>query len=94
MNLHHYHHLAGASLLEDILAEQEAQRSKLDRITGHQEQLMANFAELQAQIARLISYVQNPPAPPPPVEDPAIQAAIDALAAQAKTAADAVTPPA
>ena len=48
---------------------------------------MANFTDLQAQVARLIAYLQRP-------EDPAIQAQIDAMAAQAKAAADAVTPPA
>ena len=91
MRFDHYHHLAGASLLEDILADLADHRSKLDRLQAAQEVLMANFDALRDEIARLITYIQTPR--PAPVEDPAIQAEIDALAAQAKAAADAVTPP-
>jgi hypothetical protein len=50
---------------------------------------MPNFNELATQIDRLIAALQ---APRP--EDPQVQADIDALAAKAKAAADAATPPA
>jgi hypothetical protein len=54
-----------------------------------QERLMADFTVLVAEVAKLIVYAQTPK-----VEDPAIQAQIDKIAADVKAVNDAVAPPA
>lgn len=93
-----YHHYAGRQVLEEILAEQEEQRTKLDQLRRLGERLMADTTKLLTDLAALKTAVDALIAS----QGASGQAAIDqadaqvvALTGQVQAAtAAAITPPA
>lgn len=94
-----YLHLAGKSVLDDLLVEVEAVRNKLDRVSTRQEELMADISGVNAQLTALTAAVNALIAKVQQGGTPT-QADLDAVAAQMKTLTDqanataGVTPPA
>jgi hypothetical protein len=74
-----YHHIAGAQVLEEILATLDDHRAQLDQLRRYQEQLMATSAEILALVAQVKAYVDTLKAAQP---DPADQGLKDQIAAE------------
>ena len=80
MRIDHYIHLAGAQILEDIQADLDTHRTKLDQMRRLQENTMADLTRLNAAVALVAAYINTLKATPSP-EDPAVQAGVDETAA-------------
>ena len=78
MRIDHYIHLAGAQILDDIQADLDTHRTKLDQIRRLQENTMADLTRLNAAVALVAAYINTLKATP---EDPAIQVGVDETAA-------------
>jgi hypothetical protein len=74
-----YHHLSGQHVLEDIESQLDEYRTKLDRLTRAQEQLMATATEVLTLVTQVKAYVETLKLNQ---KDPAEQAAIDQAAAE------------